>query len=115
MLQIPQEQLSLPKNMDRFHVLHISTKEEIELFENIPLSEKKITSEACLHHLWFTDEDYQDLGSLIKWNPAVKSNEDRDAIDAVKNNFIDVIATDHAPHTIEEKSNNYLNAPRAGH
>ena len=99
----------------RLHVLHISTKEEIELFENIPLSEKKITSEACLHHLWFTDEDYQDLGSLIKWNPAVKSNEDRDAIiDAIKNNFIDVIATDHAPHTIEEKSNNYLNAPSGG-
>ena len=60
----------------RLHVLHISTKEEIELFENIPLSEKKITSEACLHHIWFSEEDYKNLGSLIKWNPAVKSKED---------------------------------------
>ena len=99
----------------RLHVLHISTKEEIELFENIPLSEKKITSEACLHHMWFSEEDYNNLGSLIKWNPAVKSKEDRDSIlKAVKNNFIDVIATDHAPHTFEEKSNNYLNSPSGG-
>ena len=99
----------------RLHVLHISTKEEIELFENIPISEKKITSEACLHHMWFSEEDYNNLGSLIKWNPAVKSKEDRDSIlKAVKNNFIDVIATDHAPHTFEEKSNNYLNSPSGG-
>ena len=93
----------------KLHVLHISTKEELELFSNIPLKEKNITCEACLHHMWFSDSDYESLGSLIKWNPAVKSSDDREAIvNAVNNNVIDVIATDHAPHTLEEKSNTYL-------
>ncbi len=104
------------KKGTRLHILHISTEKELSLFDNaLPLAEKKITAEACIHHLYFTDEDYKTKGSLIKWNPAVKSQRDRDAIRAaVNNNIIDVIATDHAPHTIEEKSNKYLNAPSGG-
>ena len=99
----------------RLHVLHISTKEELELFQDIPLKEKNITCEACLHHMWFSDIDYEKLGSLIKWNPAIKTSDDREAIiDAVNKNIIDVIATDHAPHTLEEKSNNYMEAPSGG-
>ena len=99
----------------RLHVLHISTKEELELFQDIPLKEKNITCEACLHHMWFSDSDYEKLGSLIKWNPAIKTSDDREAIiDAVNKNIIDVIATDHAPHTLEEKSNNYMEAPSGG-
>ena len=99
----------------RLHVLHISTKEELELFQDIPLKEKNITCEACLHHMWFSDIDYEKLGSLIKWNPAIKTSDDREAIiDAVNKNIIDVIATDHAPHTLEEKSNNYMGAPSGG-
>jgi dihydroorotase len=100
----------------RLHILHISTAKELSLFENkTPLKDKKITSEACIHHLWFTDEDYKDKGSLIKWNPAVKKQSDRDAIrEAVNNGTIDVVATDHAPHTIEEKQNKYFKAPSGG-
>lgn len=100
----------------RLHVLHISTKEELDLFENnIPLSEKKITCEACIHHLWFSDEDYATKGNYIKWNPAVKTAEDRDAIwKAVNDGRVDVIATDHAPHTIAEKEQTYINAPSGG-
>lgn len=100
----------------RLHVLHISTAKETQLFaNNIPLSEKKITAEACIHHLWFSDADYAAKGNLIKWNPAVKTESDRDAIwSALLSNSIDVIATDHAPHTIEEKSNAYLSAPSGG-
>ncbi len=100
----------------RLHILHISTEKELELFSNqIPLKEKRITAEACIHHLWFSDEDYDRLGNFIKWNPAVKKATDRDAImRAVNNNVIDVIATDHAPHTLEEKSQAYLNAPSGG-
>jgi dihydroorotase len=104
------------KHNARLHILHISTAKELSLFENkTPLKDKKITSEACIHHLWFTDEDYKDKGSLIKWNPAVKKQSDRDAIrEAVNNGTIDVVATDHAPHTIEEKQNKYFKAPSGG-
>lgn len=104
------------KHGTRLHILHISTKKEISLFENTtPLAEKKITSEACIHHLWFSDKDYAEKGNWIKWNPAVKSEEDRNAIfQAVLDGKIDVIATDHAPHTIEEKSKPYLQAPSGG-
>ena len=100
----------------RLHVFHISTAKELELFDNtIPLEQKKITAEACIHHMWFSEEDYAEKGTYIKWNPAVKKASDRDAIfQAVLDNKIDVIATDHAPHTIEEKENSYLNAPSGG-
>lgn len=99
----------------KLHVLHISTKEELELFQKIPLKDKKITCEACLHHMWFSNTDYDDLGSLIKWNPAIKISDDREAIiNAVNEGVIDVIATDHAPHTKEEKSRKYINAPSGG-
>ncbi len=100
----------------RLHVLHISSGKETALFSNtLPLKEKKITAEACVHHLWFSDDDYAMKGNLIKWNPAVKTQEDRTAIwKAVLENRIDVIATDHAPHTLEEKEQNYLNAPSGG-
>ena len=100
----------------RLHVLHISTAKETGLFTNTqPLKEKKITAEACVHHLWFSDEDYAMKGNLIKWNPAVKTRVDREMIwSAVLDNRIDVIATDHAPHTLDEKGQNYLNAPSGG-
>jgi dihydroorotase len=103
------------KHNTRLHVLHISSQRELELFEQGPVRNKKITSEACVHHLWFTDDDYAEKGTAIKWNPAVKKESDRDAImDAVKRDVIDVIATDHAPHTKEEKANTYFNAPSGG-
>lgn len=104
------------KHNTRLHILHISTAKELELFRNdIPLSQKRITAEACVHHLWFSDADYAQKGNYIKWNPAVKTAEDRDAIfKAVLDGRIDVIATDHAPHTIEEKEQNYLKAPSGG-
>jgi dihydroorotase len=100
----------------RLHILHISTEKEIELFSNdLPLKDKKITSEACIHHLWFNDSDYERLGTLIKWNPAVKKATDQKAIfQALLDNKIDVIATDHAPHTWEEKQNTYFKAPSGG-
>lgn len=100
----------------RLHVLHISTAKELELFDNkLPLSQKRITAEACVHHLWFSDVDYKSKGSLIKWNPAVKKASDRDALlQAVLDNKIDVIATDHAPHTLEEKQQSYFKAPSGG-
>ena len=100
----------------RLHVLHISTGEELELFENeTSLSSKKITAEACIHHLWFSDEDYQQKGALIKWNPAIKTSKDRAQIwDGLLANKIDVIATDHAPHTQQEKNQIYANAPSGG-
>jgi len=100
----------------RLHILHISTAKETSLFRNdIPMNEKRITAEACIHHLWFSDADYDTFGSRIKWNPAVKSAADRDEIwRAVNDNRIDVIATDHAPHTIEEKAGTYFNAPSGG-
>ncbi len=104
------------KHNTRLHILHISTEKEISLFENnLPLEQKMITAEACVHHLWFSDEDYKTKGNLIKWNPAVKSATDRDAIwKALLENKIDVVATDHAPHTIEEKSQTYFKAPSGG-
>jgi dihydroorotase len=109
--------VELAKKHDaRLHILHISTAKELELFDNnIPLSEKRITAEACIHHLWFTDEDYATKGNYIKWNPAVKGVFDRMAIrEAVKDGRIDVIATDHAPHTAEEKEQEFLKAPSGG-
>lgn len=104
------------KHGTRLHILHISTEKETYLFDNsIPLKDKRITAEACIHHLWFTDKDYETKGNLIKWNPAVKTRRDRDGIlKAVLNGRIDVIATDHAPHTLEEKSRPYLQAPSGG-
>lgn len=99
----------------RLHILHISTAKELSLFSTKPLKEKRITAEACIHHLWFSDEDYKTKGNFIKWNPAVKTKQDRDAIlKGVIDNKIDVIATDHAPHTIEEKRQSYLKAPAGG-
>jgi dihydroorotase len=109
--------VALAKKHDtRLHILHISTRREAELFTNdIPLKDKRITAEACIHHLWFSDSDYATKGANIKWNPAVKTAEDRAGIwQALLDNRIDVIATDHAPHTIEEKSGNYWNAPSGG-
>lgn len=104
------------KHNSRLHILHISTAKELSLFRNdIPLKDKRITAEACIHHLWFSDQDYAEKGTFIKWNPAVKRAEDRAAIrNAVKNNVIDVIATDHAPHTLEEKNKTYFKAPSGG-
>ncbi len=101
---------------NRLHVLHISTAKEVSLFQNnIPLKDKRITAEACIHHLTFCDDDYKKLGNFLKWNPAVKSAKDREAIwNGMLNGFIDVISTDHAPHTIEEKSQHYLKAPSGG-
>lgn len=99
----------------RLHILHISTEKELSLFSTKPLKEKRITAEACIHHLWFSDEDYKTKGNFIKWNPAVKTKQDRDALlKGVIDNKIDVIATDHAPHTIEEKKQGYLKAPAGG-
>lgn len=100
----------------RLHILHVSTGMETGLFEeNIPLAQKRITAEACIHHLWFSDKDYSERGNFIKWNPAVKSEQDRAVIlEAVRNGRIDVIATDHAPHTLEEKQLPYLEAPSGG-
>lgn len=104
------------KHGSRLHILHISTARELELFRNdIPLEEKRITSEACIHHLWFSDVDYESKGSFIKWNPAVKSASDRTAIrNALLDDRIDVVATDHAPHTIEEKARSYFQCPSGG-
>lgn len=104
------------KHNTRLHILHISTGKETHLFENnLPLGQKRITSEACIHHLWFSQEDYKEKGALIKWNPAVKQASDRDQIwKALLDDRIDVIATDHAPHTIEEKESLYAKAPSGG-
>jgi len=104
------------KHNTRLHVFHLSTAKEMELFRNdIPLEEKRITAEVCIHHLWFDDSQYAEKGTHIKWNPAVKSASDRDAVfEALLNDRIDVIATDHAPHTLEEKNNTYFNAPSGG-
>lgn len=99
----------------RLHLLHISTARELELFSPGPVVEKRITAEACVHHLWFTDSDYASKGTLIKWNPAVKTRADRDAVrQAVNDGRIDVVATDHAPHTAEEKARPYAECPSGG-
>ncbi len=100
----------------RLHVFHVSTAKETTLFRNdIPLEEKQITSEVCVHHLWFSDQDYKEKGTHIKWNPAVKTAADRQGLwKALLDDRLDIIATDHAPHTLEEKSNSYLKAPSGG-
>jgi dihydroorotase len=100
----------------RLHVFHVSTAKETHLFRNdIPLEEKQITAEVCVHHLWFSDKDYEEKGTHIKWNPAVKTETDRLSLwEALLDDRIDVLATDHAPHTLEEKNNNYLSAPSGG-
>ena len=104
------------KHGTRLHVFHLSTEMEMDLFDNtIPLKDKMITAEACVHHLWFDDRDYAEKGTFIKWNPAVKTKEDKEAVlQAVLDDRIDVIATDHAPHTLLEKQNTYFNAPSGG-
>lgn len=103
------------KHNARLHVLHLSTARELELFETKPLSDKRITNEVCVHHLWFTEADYPRKGNFIKWNPAIKSEADRDALRAAVNSGrVDIVATDHAPHTLEEKQKPYLQAPSGG-
>lgn len=99
----------------RLHVLHLSTAREMSLLSNSPLEDKKITGEVCVHHLWFTDKDYERLGTKIKWNPAVKSVEDRNAIrEALITGKLDVVATDHAPHLLSEKEGGCLQAASGG-
>ena len=100
----------------RLHVFHLSTARELALFSNnLPLKDKKITSEVCIHHLTFSDQDYDKYGSKIKWNPAIKTSNDREMLwSGLNNDLIDVIATDHAPHTIEEKNNSYIKCPSGG-
>lgn len=99
----------------RLHILHLSTAREVGLFDTKPLTEKKITGEVCVHHLWFSDEDYERLGSLIKWNPAVKTKEDRAGLlQGLLSGKLDVIATDHAPHLLEEKQGGALQAASGG-
>lgn len=104
------------KHNTRLHILHISSAKELGLFTNkIPLKQKRITTEACIHHLWFNDDDYKTKGNFIKWNPSIKTEYDRANIfEAVLDGRIDVIATDHAPHTLEEKQLPYLKAPSGG-
>lgn len=104
------------KHNSRLHVLHLSTARELELFNNtLPLIEKKITAEICVHHLWFNDTDYEKKGALIKWNPAIKSESDRNALfEGLLSDKLDVVATDHAPHTLEEKAAGYLKTPSGG-
>jgi dihydroorotase len=100
----------------RLHILHLSTAKELSLFRNdIPLTEKRVTAEVCVHHLWFDESSYAEKGNFIKWNPAIKKTEDKKALfHALLSNKIDVIATDHAPHTLEEKKNTYFKAPSGG-
>lgn len=103
------------KYSSQLHVLHISTKDELELFENGNIKDKNITAEVCVHHLWFDESFYDAKGTFIKWNPAIKAKEDKEALfQALLNDRLDIIATDHAPHTFEEKQNNYMKAPSGG-
>lgn len=104
------------KHNNRLHLFHISTLEEANLFENtLTVREKRITAEACVHHLWFSVKDYERLGAKIKWNPSIKTEQDRNGLlAALLNNKLDIIATDHAPHTFEEKSGNYFNSLSGG-
>ena len=104
------------KHNTRLHVFHLSTEKELELFNNkIPLKDKRITAEVCIHHLWFNSNNYQEKGSYIKWNPAIKKEQDRKALfQALLDDKLDVIATDHAPHTLHEKNNSYFKAPSGG-
>jgi dihydroorotase len=99
----------------RLHVLHLSTGKELSLFDNRPIEDKKITAEACVHHLWFSDADYERLGSRIKWNPAIKTRDDREALRAgLKSGKLDIVATDHAPHLLAEKEGGCLQAASGG-
>lgn len=103
------------ENGSQLHIMHLSTKKELELIEQGKLLDKRITAEACTHHLWFNRDDYKTKGAFIKWNPAVKDEEDRQAlIDALNNDVLDIIATDHAPHTLEEKTGVYTKTPSGG-
>ena len=104
------------KHNTRLHVFHISTEKEIALFHNkLSLKEKRITAEVCIHHLWFDESDYAEKGTFIKWNPAIKKQSDKEALlQALLADKLDVIATDHAPHTLEEKNNTYFNTPSGG-
>ena len=104
------------KHNNRLHLFHISTLKEAHLFDNkLPIRDKRITAEACVHHLWFSDKDYENLGAKIKWNPAIKTEEDKNGLlAALLENRLDNIATDHAPHTIEEKSGTYFKALSGG-
>jgi len=104
------------KYNSRLHILHLSTAKELELFDDVtPSKDKLITAEVCVHHLWFDDSDYDRFGTRIKWNPAVKTKNDKEAlINGIKSNKIDIVATDHAPHTIEEKENTYFKSPSGG-
>lgn len=104
------------KHNTRLHILHLSTADEMKLLSNMePLSKKRITGEVCVHHLWFCDKDYERLGWRIKWNPAIKSENDRKVlIESLNSNLLDVVATDHAPHTLNEKGNPYMNCPSGG-
>jgi len=100
----------------RLHILHLSTADEMKLFSNeLPLRQKRITGEVCIHHLWFDESSYDEKGTLVKWNPAIKTRFDREALlNSTINDVIDIIATDHAPHTLEEKNNSYFKAPSGG-
>ncbi len=100
----------------RLHILHLSTADEMKLFNNeIPLEQKRITGEVCVHHLWFDDSDYEKSGTRIKWNPAIKTRFDRNSLlEGLQRDLIDIVATDHAPHTVEEKSNSYFKCPSGG-
>lgn len=111
-----QKAVELAKRFEsRLHILHLSTEKELSLFTNAPLADKRITAEVCVHHLWFDDRQYDFFGSLIKWNPAIKGEKDKEALrNALNNGIIDVVATDHAPHTLDEKRQPYLQAPSGG-
>ncbi len=103
------------RNGSQLHIMHLSTKKELELIEKGPMLDKRITAEACVHHLWFNRSDYDTKGAFIKWNPAVKDEEDRLALlEALNNDTLDIIATDHAPHTLEEKTGVYTKTPSGG-
>lgn len=104
------------KHNTRLHILHLSTAKEMSLFENqLPLSDKRITSEVCIHHLWFSDKDYEVKGNLIKWNPSIKSISDRESLrEALNAGHLDIVATDHAPHLLSEKEVPFFNAPSGG-
>jgi len=103
------------KHNARLHILHISTEKELQLFSKGPVEEKKLTAEVCIHHLWFNDTDYEKKGALIKWNPSVKLKKDQDALfQGLLDDKLDVVATDHAPHTMEEKQNKYFTSPSGG-
>ncbi|MFZ5940962.1 MAG: dihydroorotase [Bacteroidota bacterium] len=103
------------KHGTRLHILHISTEKELSIFSPGPVKDKKLTAEVCIHHLWFNDTDYEKKGALIKWNPSVKLKSDQDALfRGLLEDRLDVVATDHAPHTMEEKQNRYFSSPSGG-